>query len=127
MVGRSVKPWVGKTPDAAIPAAVKLRVFERAGGRCQSCTRKILTGDSWHADHIEELWDGGAHAETNLQCLCPWCHLAKTGQGASQRAEAKRQRAKHIGVKKQQSRRSSFQTNRGGRFKAKIGGGIEPR
>ena len=34
MTGRSVPEWIGKTPDSAIPNAVKLRIWFREGGRC---------------------------------------------------------------------------------------------
>ena len=120
---RSTPEWIGKTPDTHIPDRVKLRVFDRAQGRCQHCTRKIPAGDPWDCDHIIALVNGGMNRESNLQCLCGWCHPQKTARDVAQKAETARKRKKHLGLNKH----SSFQTNRDGKFKAKIGGGIERR
>lgn len=38
---RALPEWIGKTPDTAIPARVRVRVFERFGGICQETGRKI--------------------------------------------------------------------------------------
>ncbi|RWF41621.1 MAG: HNH endonuclease, partial [Mesorhizobium sp.] len=32
--GRSVKEWIGKTPDSVPPATVRARIFLRADGIC---------------------------------------------------------------------------------------------
>ena len=66
MSGRSVEEWIGATPDTAIPPRVRLRVFQRAEGRCEECTRKLMPGDQWQADHVVALVNGGANRESNL-------------------------------------------------------------
>ena len=121
---RTVPEWRGKTDDAAIPDRVKLRAFERAGGCCQECGRKIVA-ETWHCDHITPLWDGGEHREGNLQCLCVGCHWLKTGAEASQRAEGRRHRKRVAGIKPKS--RNPLPGGRGSQWKAKIGKGWERR
>jgi len=104
MTARSTEEWRGATPDSAIPPRVRLRLFESAAGRCQACTRKISPGDSWQADHIVALVNGGANAEGNLQVLCGWCHKAKSADDVAEKSRTARIRAKHAGIKPKTSR-----------------------
>ena len=97
---RSIPEWIGKTDDTAPPLRVKLRIFENTGGCCAACKRKLYPGDVCHYDHIKPLWDGGENRESNLQPLCTWCHLPKTTREAKERAQARRVKAKHLGLKK---------------------------
>ena len=77
-MSRSTAEWIGKTDDSAIPPRVRLRVFERAGGRCQGeCGRILTPADKWQADHVTALINGGANRESNLRCICDWCHKLK--------------------------------------------------
>lgn len=98
MTGRSVPEWVGSTPDAAIPPRVRLRVFERCGGKCALTGRKIMPGDEWDLDHETPLSMGGRHAESNLRVVWRPAHREKTAAEATARAKADRIRAKHLGV-----------------------------
>lgn len=98
-MARSAALWIGKTDDQAIPPRVRLRVFEAAGGRCQCCGRKLGPGDKWQADHIIALINGGAHSEANLQCLCDWCHKAKTRQDVAEKAKSARIRQRQAGIR----------------------------
>lgn len=86
---RAVKPWVGKTDDSAIPGEVKLRVWSKAKGHCEICTRLILAGEVKHFDHKIPLADGGKHAEGNLQIACVACHKEKTSGEATERAKVR--------------------------------------
>lgn len=103
MPRRSIPEWKGMTPDAAIPARVLLRVFERADKCCALCSQRLRAG-RWHADHIKPLWAAtngeNLHRETNLHALCEACHAGKTGKEAGQRAEAVRHRKKAAGIKR---------------------------
>lgn len=117
MTGRSVPEWVGKTPDQEIPKRVKLRVWERCGGKCALTGRKLRPGDAYDFDHIIPLTLGGAHAETNLQVVSRDAHKAKTASDVKARAKADRVRAKHLGqwpapLRKLQSR--GFEPSRRG-------------
>lgn len=96
---RSVKPWAGKTDDVAIPGEVKLRIWSRAKGHCQICTRLILAGEVKHYDHIVPLADGGRHAEPNLQIACVACHSTKTAGEATERAKVRAKAKAVLGMK----------------------------
>lgn len=103
MTGRSVPEWIGASPDRRIPDRVRLRVYMRAEGRCQCCGRKIVAGD-WQADHVVALANGGEHRESNLQCLCTWCHKAKSKQDIAEKSRTYRKRKAHVGLKRRPSR-----------------------
>lgn len=121
---RSVPEWIGATPDTAIPPRVRLRVFERCDSRCHRCNRKLTPADTWIVEHMTALVNGGANAESNLSITCGWCKPVKDAEDVAIKSKSARVRAKHAGIK---PKRSSFATNKNGRFKAKIGGGIELR
>ena len=97
---RALPEWRGKTDDEAIPPRVKLRLFERAAGKCAKCTRKILIGDPpWACDHVVALCNGGKHTESNLQVLCDWCHKAKTVDDVAQKRKSYATRMAHLGFR----------------------------
>lgn len=96
---RSVPEWIGPTDDAAIPPRVRVRVFERAGGKCEVCTRKLGPADKWQADHALAIINGGANRESNLRCICDWCHKAKSKTDVAEKASVYAKKAKHIGAK----------------------------
>lgn len=123
MTARSTDEWIGATPDSAIPPRVRLRVFERAGGRCEECTRKLGPGDAWQADHIVALVNGGENRERNLRCLCSWCHKTKSADDVAEKAKVAAVRKKHLGIKPP----SRWPTARNGKFKQKLSGEIVPR
>ena len=106
-MSRSVPEWVGKTDDSAIPPRVRIRVFEAAEGKCQSCSRKIGPADKWQADHIVAVVNGGANSEDNLQCLCDWCHKAKTREDVAAKAKTAAIKAKHLGIRPPSKLRSA--------------------
>lgn len=97
--GRSVKEWVGKTADSKPPQTVRLRVFDRAGGKCHLSGAKIQPGDKWDLDHIIRLEDGGENRESNLAPALKAPHIEKTAEETRRGRKADRQRAKHIGAK----------------------------
>lgn len=99
MTVRPVAEWIGKSSEA-VPPRVRVRVFEAANGRCAVCSRKITASDTWQADHIVALINGGENRERNLQCLCGWCHKAKTRADVAEKSVIARSRAKHLGIRK---------------------------
>lgn len=123
MAGRNVPEWIGKNPDAAIPATVRLRIFERAGGVCALSGRKITPADKWDVDHIKPLSMGGEHRETNLQPVLRDKHREKTASEAPARAKADRIRRKMQGLKPA----STFPHGRGSGWKRKITGEVVRR
>ena len=99
-MSRSTAEWKPKSDDAAIPDRVKLRVWNRADGKCQICTRKMLAGDVKLYDHITPLADGGRHAEANLQIACVACHSAKTSEESTARAKVRSKAKAVLGIKR---------------------------
>lgn len=99
MTGRTVPEWVGATPDAPIPARVRLRVFERHEGRCHISGRKITPADQWDCDHIIALCNGGEHRERNLAPALRDKHRAKTADDVAEKSRSAKIRAKHLGVR----------------------------
>jgi 5-methylcytosine-specific restriction protein A len=98
MTGRSVDTWVGSTPDTKVPPRVRLRIFEREGGRCWISGRKIMAGDQWDLDHKVALCNGGAHSEDNLFPALRDKHREKTAADVAEKSKVARQRAKHLGI-----------------------------
>lgn len=92
---RSVPEWIGKNDDQQPPPNVKLRIYERHGGRCANCGNKVLPA---YYDHIVPLGDRGGNRESNIQLLCGPCHGAKTATEASVRADVRTVAKKHIGL-----------------------------
>ena len=108
-MARSVPEWIGKTPDTAIPARVRNRVYNSAKGdgldpMCAICTRTLMPWDSFRYDHIIALVNGGENRESNIQLLCTTCHTAKTATDVAEKATVARKRKKHLGIKKKQTR-----------------------
>lgn len=94
---RALPEWIAKSDDAKIPDRVKLRVYEKAEGRCAICTVGAKVGQY---DHIIPLILGGGHRETNLQLLCVPCHKGKTRLDVKLKAKVARIRSRHAGIRK---------------------------
>jgi len=95
---RTVAEW-SAPPDAPIPPRVRLRVFDRYGGRCQcGCRRKIAAGESWQCDHITALVNGGENVESNLQPVLTAHHRNKTLADVAEKAKVAALRIKHLGL-----------------------------
>jgi 5-methylcytosine-specific restriction enzyme A len=102
---RSVPEWIGKTPDAAVPPRVRLRVFKRYGGRCQcGCDRPIRPGEAWECEDTIAIINGGQRRESNLK---PWLaehHKNKTARDVAEKSRVYRKAAAHAGIKLKKSR-----------------------
>ena len=98
-MSRALDEWEATNDNQAIPARVKVRVFDRAGGRCAECTLPIVGKLRPAYDHIIAIINGGKHAESNLQLLCVPCHAAKTKADVAEKSTVARKRAKHLGIK----------------------------
>jgi 5-methylcytosine-specific restriction endonuclease McrA len=61
-----------------LPARIRWRVLERAGGRCELCGAAVGTpGVTLTVDHIIPLSQGGSNALSNLRALCAECNNGK--------------------------------------------------
>lgn len=98
---RSVPIWRGKTPDTKAPNRVRLRVFDRFGGKCHRCGRKVQTGERWTLEHLVALVNDGANDETNLGVTCDNCLPAKNAEDVAEKAKVAATRQKHLGITKE--------------------------
>lgn len=59
--------------------ARRRRVLERDGYRCRNCGVRSTRVDEvyFDVDHVVPKSEGGTHALSNLQALCPACHARK--------------------------------------------------
>ena len=99
-MARSVDEWIGKTDDTAIPARVRLRVFERYGGKCYLSGRIIRAGEPWHLDHVVPLIGGGENRESNLAPVLTSPHREKTKKDVQEKALVAKKRMRHLGIKR---------------------------
>ena len=93
------QPAQQPAPASAPPPHVRLRIFERCDGICHIARRKIRAGEPWDLEHIKPLWDGGENRETNLAPALKDKHARKTAEEATARAEGRRKKSKHHGIK----------------------------
>jgi len=77
---------------------VKLDCWDRAGGCCEKCGRKLHPGDKYRFDHIISIEMGGGNGDDNVQLLCIACDAPKTADDARKHAKSRRIRSKHIGA-----------------------------
>jgi 5-methylcytosine-specific restriction enzyme A len=103
-------------------AKIRDAAYERAGGCCEECGRRLATGDIEYDHRIP--WDTSRDSSLqNCVCLCRGCHRGKTRADIKDIAKGRRVRRKHRGIKKLRG----FATNRDGPFKRKLVGTIERR
>jgi 5-methylcytosine-specific restriction enzyme A len=96
---REVPEWIADHDDQAIPPRVKLRIWEREGGRCSLTGRKIMPGDKYEFEHRIALCNGGRHAEDNIcLVLAGKVHREKTARDVALKSKIQRTKAKHLGV-----------------------------
>lgn len=111
------------TERRSLSTMKRLAIFERAKGVCYLCEQRIQVGQPWDVEHRIPLALGGADDESNMLPAHRACHAPKTAEDLGRVAKAKRQRAKHLGIKK----RSTFPCSRNSPWKARIGGGVVRR
>lgn len=115
---RSTELWVGKHDDEKVPQRVRLRIFEREGGRCWISGRKIMPGEAWELDHRIALVNGGRHAEDNLFPALKDKHREKTNDDLALKSKLARIAAKHTGAWTGSSRKIPTHVNPWGKAKA---------
>lgn len=98
-MSRSTDEWHGKTDDTPVPPRVRVRQFERDGGRCQcGCKTLIRPGDKWETDHKVAIINGGENIESNLRTMLALHHKAKSQDDLKEKSVNYRIHAKHIGA-----------------------------
>lgn len=97
-MARNPPEWIGATPDAKVPPRVRLRIFQRYGGRCYLSDREIRPGDAWELEHRTALILGGEHREANLAPVLPEFHKAKTAAEMKVKAKTDALAKRHVGI-----------------------------
>ena len=70
---------------ATVEKVSRAVVYERDGGRCHICGKKVPK-KGWHLDHIVALTNGGEHSYRNVAVSCAKCNQRKhTGPGGQLR------------------------------------------
>src|SRR5580658_2682867 len=105
-MSRSVEEWIGANDNTAIPARVRVRIFDRCNGKCVECDNPIRGSLLPAYDHVVAIINGGANTESNLQLLCVPCHAAKTKCDVAEKSVLYRKKLKAIGIKKPRTIRS---------------------
>ena len=105
-MSRALPEWIGANDDTALPARVKVRLFDAAGKCCQKCGRPLRGADKPEYDHIVALINGGQNRESNIQVLCAWCHKPKTKLDVAEKSRVTRKRQKFLGIKRPRTIRS---------------------
>ena len=84
----------------------KLEAWRRSGGACESCGKKIRTGDGPEYDHRVSAFNGGSNDLSNCDVLCKACHSLKTGEtDAPNHAKSRREEKR---AAKAEAKRSGF-------------------
>lgn len=123
-MARSVDLWIGRTDDSPVPPRVRLRVWEREGGMCHRCQRKIPAGDAWIIEHLVALINSGRNEETNLCLTCSNCKPIKDAEDVKLKAKVARVKAKHLGIRQS---KVELPFGRNSKFKRKLDGSIVRR
>ena len=92
----------------------RLKIFERAQGKCHICYCRIQPGQKWEAEHIVPLALDGKDDESNLAPVHEFCHALKTKADVADIARAKRRKAKHLGIKKRSQWQSKWRKKMNG-------------
>jgi 5-methylcytosine-specific restriction enzyme A len=78
-------------------AKTKVQAFERAGGKCENCGRKLYPGDI-NYDHRIPDGCGGEPTLDNCNVQCKSCHAVKTKSDRRDIARVARIVRRHIGA-----------------------------
>jgi len=90
---------VGTTKRKAMPQMRILRIWEASAGICCLCNQPIDgTKATWYVEHIRALELGGADTDDNCGPAHYACKPAKDADDHRRAAEAKREKANHLGI-----------------------------
>ncbi len=78
-----VQQYQAKKRNALVEKVSRAVVYERDGGRCHLCGKKVKP-KRWHLEHIIPLARGGEHSYRNVAVSCPKCNLSKHTKAGAQ-------------------------------------------
>ena len=111
-----------------ISASERVDIFTSNSGICHICGIGIDGGrEPWDADHVIPIELGGddTKGSANIKPAHKACHAPKTKDDVAHIAKSKRMKQRSLGIKRQG--RSSFSTNRDGKFKKLLSGEVVKR
>lgn len=117
---------VTTTKRGRLSTRTRLSVWEREKGKCHRCGKTIQAalGEGFIIEHLRALELGGADDPSNMVLSCTPCGIEKTKDDHSRAAKAKRQKARHLGLKES---KSPLPYGRQSPFKRKLDGTIVRR
>lgn len=93
---------VSTTPRRPMSPTRRLRIWEQTKGVCILCGERIDgVREPWTVEHIQPLGLGGADDDSNCGPAHERCRRGKDKADMAAIAKAKRQKARHIGVKRE--------------------------
>ncbi len=99
----------------------RMGIFMAHEGSCCICGGKIDgTRDKWIIEHLTPLADGGEDCDDNCAPAHEACARPKTSKEASTRSRHRKAAERHYGAKE----RTSFATNRAGKYKRRLDGTV---
>jgi hypothetical protein len=69
--------------SAFVESFTRREIYERDGGRCHICGKKV-DPNNWHLDHLIPLSLGGEHSKRNVAVAHPYCNLRRNNRGPAQ-------------------------------------------
>ena len=114
---------VGTTKRGNLSDKRKLAIWEREGGKCMLCGIKLMFGQ-FIFEHVRALELGGTDTDDNIRLTCKPCAKEKTKKDHQMTAKAKRQKAKHLGIR---GSKSPLPYGKTSKWKKKLDGSIVPR
>jgi 5-methylcytosine-specific restriction endonuclease McrA len=116
---------VGTTARRKLTPNRRLKVWEKTGGVCVLCERKIDGArERWIAEHIRALELGGEDDLSNMGPAHEACALVKTQDDHRWAARAKRQKIRHLGA---DASKRPLPFGRSSSWKRTISGRVIPR
>lgn len=103
---------------------IKAQAFQRANGRCEICTARLVPG-KFRYDHILPDALGGQPTLENCKVQCIACDAPKTANDIRSIRKADRVRDRHTGAMPES--RTPLPYGRNSRWKKKLNGGVVPR
>lgn len=118
-----IKPPVIPERRRPLTRAQRLRMHDEHGSKCVICLETIPAGEPFIDEHVIPLALGGSNDTSNRGPAHVGCAKIKTQRDQRMIAKAKRQRMKHLGIKK----RSTFACSKNSPWRKKINGQVERR
>lgn len=105
----------------------RAKMHDAHGSICVVCREPIPPGEPFIDEHVIPLELGGSNDKSNRGPAHIACAKHKTQRDRKMIDKAKRVRAKHLGIRKSKSNRSTFACSKDSPFKKKISGEVVRR